>query len=79
MEMKRCESSSNIAAHGYDAATKELRVEFKNGGLYRYADVPVDVAYEFMNAESVGRHFHAHIRHNYTGIRVVPDDILAAG
>ena len=78
MDMKPCESN-NIARRGYDHATKELHIEFKNGGLYAYENVPVDVAYEFMNAESAGRHFHAHIRHTYTGRKIVPDDLLAAG
>ena len=50
MEMKPCENSSNIARHGYDAATNELHIEFKSGSHYRYPDVPVDVAFEFMNA-----------------------------
>ena len=80
MEMKPCEKpSTTIAAHGYDAKTKTLHVQFKSGDTYRYEDVPVDVAYEFMNAESAGRHFHANIRHVYAGKKLVPDDLLAAG
>jgi hypothetical protein len=57
-----CESS-NIAAHGYDASTKTLAIQFKgSGSIYHYHDVPADVAHELGNAESVGRFFGQHIR-----------------
>lgn len=78
MQMQPCESST-ISARGYDGAKKVLHVQFKSGDVYRYENVPADVAYEFMNAESAGRHFHANIRHNYAGKKIVPDDLLAAG
>ena len=64
MQMQSCEST-NIAARGYEAETKTLLIQFKNGGTYRYDNVPPDIAFEFMNAQSPGRHFHQHIRHNY--------------
>ena len=38
-------ASSNIASAGYDAMTRTLEVEFSNGGIYRYGDVPSDVAW----------------------------------
>ena len=37
--------SSNIVSAGYDAETRTLEVEFSNGGVYRYGDVPSDVAW----------------------------------
>lgn len=48
--------SSNIAATGYDAATKTLAVQFK-GGLktYHYAGVPESVFGDMAKAESVGK------------------------
>ena len=58
---------------------KLLHVEFKGGDVYAYKNVPVDVGFEFMNAQSAGRHFHANIRHNYAGKKITPDDLLAAG
>lgn len=48
--------SSNIAATGYDAASKTLAVQFK-GGLktYHYAGVPESVFGDMSKAESVGK------------------------
>lgn len=48
--------SSNIAATGYDAATKTLAVQFKGGGrVYHYAGVPESVFGDMGKAESVGK------------------------
>ena len=66
MQMQPCESTT-IAKRGYDKERKLLHVEFKGGDVYAYKNVPVDVGFEFMNAQSAGRHFHANIRHNYAG------------
>lgn len=55
-------SSSNIAAIGYDSDTNELVVEFNNGGVYKYLDVPFETYQELMDAESHGVYFNANIR-----------------
>jgi KTSC domain len=48
--------SSNIAATGYDAASKTLAVQFKGGGrVYHYADVPESIFTDMSKAESVGK------------------------
>lgn len=64
-----CESSQ-VRAHGYDAATKTLAVEFKSGGVYHYEDVP-PATYELMKAaKSVGKFIGASIKgaHKFTKI-----------
>lgn len=48
------ESSSNVYAWGYDAATRTLAVRFKSGATYHYADVPQSVVDELMEAKSIG-------------------------
>ena len=58
-------SSSNLASIGYDAENEILEVEFKHGGIYQYFDVPENVYYELMNADSHGVYFSANIRNNY--------------
>jgi KTSC domain len=59
-------SSSNLAAVGYDPATKTLEVEFKgSGAVYQYAGVPQDIYDSFIKAESVGRYFQTYIRPCY--------------
>lgn len=36
-------TSSNIASIGYDETSETLEIEFKNGGVYQYFDVPQGV------------------------------------
>ncbi len=54
--------SSNIKAVGYDADTRMLTVEFGSGAQHTYADVPPETHQALMDAESVGKFFHANIR-----------------
>jgi hypothetical protein len=54
--------SSNIAAHGYDPASKTLALQFKGGGVYHYHDVPAEVAAGLSNAESIGKYVSQSIR-----------------
>lgn len=49
----------------YDEDTKEMRVVFTTGRTYIYFDVPADAFEAFASAESLGRHFNAHVRDAY--------------
>lgn len=60
-------ASSNIAAHGYDAASQTLAVQFKGGKVYHYSGVPQDTADAFIAAESKGSHFAREIRPAFEG------------
>jgi hypothetical protein len=55
-------SSSNLRAVGYDADTRTLEVEFLNGGLYSYSNVPLTIHAGLMSASSHGSYFDAHIK-----------------
>lgn len=55
MDMIPTPESSNIAAFGHDMNSNILRVEFKNGGLYDYFDVPEAVFEQMKNAPSKGQ------------------------
>tara|TARA_Y100000034_G_C6852753_1_gene387052 strand:+ start:987 stop:1220 length:234 start_codon:yes stop_codon:yes gene_type:complete len=55
--------SSMIEAIGYDAETSTLLVDFVKGGTYSYADVPESVYADLISAESVGKAFHATVKH----------------
>lgn len=46
--------SSSVESIGYDEESQTLEIEFKNGSIYQYFDVPVHVHVELMNAASVG-------------------------
>lgn len=50
-------NSSNIASAVYDRARKVLRVEFKTGAVYEYANVGIREANNFEKAESAGKFF----------------------
>ncbi|POA88920.1 KTSC domain-containing protein [Pseudomonas protegens] len=58
-------SSSNIAAVGYDEFSQTLEVEFLNGAVYEYYDVPEYVYQELISASSVGGYFAQRIKNVY--------------
>jgi hypothetical protein len=47
---------------GYDQEQRVLEIEFTNGAVYQYSDVPPEVHHGLMAAESHGRYFHQHVR-----------------
>lgn len=63
-------SSSNISAIGYDADNLVLEVEFNNGAVYSYSDVPSGEYEGFMNADSKGTYLHASIKNRYSFTRL---------
>jgi len=62
--------SSNLKSVGYDINTKTLEIEFKNGSVYQYYGVPLDIYEKLMKAPSHGKFFHAHIRNVYRYKRI---------
>lgn len=70
MEMKSVKKSSNVESVGYDEATKTLGVKFKSGGLYHHADVPKSVYDGLVGADSVGSHYHAHVKGKFKHSKV---------
>ena len=57
--------SSNVEAVGYDEKSSTLQVEFKNGGMYQYFDVPEDEFIGLRDASSVGGYLAARIKGTY--------------
>lgn len=55
-------SSSNIASIGYDATSETLEVEFNNGSVYQYYNVPENLYQGLMSADSKGKYFDAYIK-----------------
>lgn len=58
-------ASSNIKSMGYDDRSKTLEVEFNNGAIYQYHQVPGEVFAQLLSAPSMGSHFHRHIKTAY--------------
>ncbi len=54
--------SSNLASVGYDPNSLTLEIEFNNGSLYQYFDVPEVVYQQLMQADSKGTFLNAYIK-----------------
>lgn len=63
-------TSQIIHSVGYDVTTSTLEVQFRNGWLYHYADVPVDTYRALMAADSHGRFLKRNIVDNFVTTRV---------
>lgn len=54
--------SSNVGRYAYNADTREMQVEFKDGSIYSYAEVTPSVAAGLATAESAGRYLHQAVK-----------------
>jgi len=64
--MKRIHvESSNIESIGYDPKSQTLEIEFLNGSIYQYFDVPEYVFNELKDADSCGKYLNANIKGHY--------------
>jgi KTSC domain len=68
---QRVESTA-IAGIGYSKRRHILEIEFVNGAIYRYLDVPPAVHRELMSAESRARFYDSNIRRHYRSILIRP-------
>jgi hypothetical protein len=64
--------SSGLASIGYSKRRRVLEIEFNNGAVYRYVDVPPSVYRNLAAAESKTRYYVRNIRRNYGFVRVRP-------
>lgn len=63
-------TSSNLVSVGYNASSQTLEVEFKNGGIYQYDEIPLELYTGIMSAASAGRYFHQNIRGKYQARKI---------
>ena len=59
--------STHIEAIGHEGTT--LTVAFRNGGVYSYHDFPSEEFDKLLAADSVGKHFGAHVRGKYEHVK----------
>lgn len=57
--------STSLSSVGYDPATETLEVEFLEGEVYQYYNVPEDIYDQLMRADSLGQFFNTYIRNEY--------------
>lgn len=64
--------SSALATVGYSKKLRALEIEFRNGAIYRYLEVPSDVYEALLNAHSKARFYDENIRRKYRSQHVQP-------
>ena len=64
MQRERVDSSS-LASVGYDGRSHTLEVQFRNGGVYQYLEVPEEEVRELLTADSLGRYLNENIKESY--------------
>ena len=62
--------STAIAKVGYSRRRHILEIEFVNGAVYRYFDIPFSVHRDLMSAESKARFYDSNIRKHYRSVLV---------
>lgn len=68
--LRQVVESSSLRSIGYDRANRTLEVEFKNGGVYLYEDVPLELWSELRLAESKGQFFQERVRDRFPTTRL---------
>ncbi|HKY34711.1 MAG TPA: KTSC domain-containing protein [Polyangiaceae bacterium] len=68
--LRQVVDSQSLRSIGYDKRTRTLEVEFKSGSLYRYANVPLAVWSDLLQAQSKGRFFQQHVRDHFPTTRL---------
>jgi KTSC domain len=65
-------SSSSLERVGYELANQKLRIQFKDGRLYEYFDVPQHIYQRLVNPPdgSHGQYFNANIKGQYRYTRL---------
>ncbi len=64
--------SSAIRTVGYSRHLHALEIEFHDGLIYRYEDVPILVYHGLVSSESKARFYNQNIRGKYHCLRVKP-------
>src|SRR5881409_3525077 len=64
--------STAIAKIGYSKRRHILEIEFVNGAVYRYLDVPVAVYRDLMWSESKARFYDSNLKRHYRSVLIRP-------
>jgi len=63
-------TSSHISSIGYDDSNQTLEIEFNDGSIYQYYNVPEYLYDGLMGASSHGTYFHVNIRDKYGDTKI---------
>lgn len=62
--------SSNVMSIGYDEFSQILRVQFLNGGVYDYLNVPIHIFHALIEAPSKGTFLNHNVKNQFPHNRV---------
>jgi hypothetical protein len=62
--------STAIAKVGYSKRRHILEIEFVNGAVYRYLDVPLTVYRDLMSADSKARFYDSNVKGHYRSVLI---------
>lgn len=62
--------SATLMALGYDQVGCVLEVEFRQGAVYRYSGVPVELYHQLLSSPSKGQFFNCKIRNHFPFIQM---------
>jgi KTSC domain len=63
-------ASTALATAGYSKRLHILEIEFWNGAIYRYLDVPASVYRDLVSADSKAHYYDTNIKGNYRSLRL---------
>ena len=64
--------SRALAAVGYSKRLHALEIEFVNGAIYRYTNVPPEIYRNLLDAPSKARFYDANVRGHFPAVHVKP-------
>jgi KTSC domain len=64
--------SHALAAVGYSKRLHALEVEFVNGAIYRYSNVPPEIYRDLLGAPSKAEFYNANVRGHFPSVHVKP-------
>jgi|SRR5215470_5325983 len=64
--------SQALAAVGYSKRLRALEVEFVNGAVYRYSNVPPEIYRDLLGAPSKAQFYDANVRGHFPSVHVKP-------
>ena len=63
-------ASAVLSTAGYSKRLRVMEIEFCNGAIYRYLDVPADVYHGFLSAGSKAQYYDWNIKGRYRAFRI---------
>ncbi len=62
--------SSMFSGHHYDPSTRQLTLQFKNGAVHVFDDVPMEKHEAFAGNQSPGKYFNDRIKSQYPSRKI---------